>query len=103
MTTDELRDYLLQNLEATKLDLSDRGITELPPEIGRLYNLKVLYLDGNQLTALPPNIGNLAKLQTLDLRHNQLTSLPAELDRGHMRINFSGGNAAVAQGYLGQP
>jgi Leucine-rich repeat (LRR) protein len=38
------------------------GWTALPPEIGNLTNLTVLYLSGNQLTALPPEIGNLTNL-----------------------------------------
>ncbi|MBU0491848.1 MAG: hypothetical protein KKA73_15860 [Chloroflexi bacterium] len=60
----------------TELDLSGRGISELPAEIGRLTNLQTLDLRNNQLTALPEVIGQLTNLQTLYLAGNQLTELP---------------------------
>ncbi len=81
MTKDELRDYLLQNKDATELDLRFRKIMALPPEIGQLANLQRLDLDNNQLTGLPPEIGHLANLQKLNLRNNQLTGLPSEIGR----------------------
>ena len=64
---------------AAQLDLSYRGLTHLPPEIGSLVNLLVLDLSGNDLAALPPEIGALSHLQQLDLRHNRLTQLPPSL------------------------
>ena len=39
---------------ATELDLTHRGLTTLPPEIGQLTALQRLTVHGNQLTALPP-------------------------------------------------
>ena len=48
-------------------DLSSRGLTALPPEIGQLTNLQWLELEDNQLTGLPPEFGQLANLQTLAL------------------------------------
>jgi GTPase SAR1 family protein len=63
----------------TSLDLSNKGLTELPPEIGQLTNLTKLVLRSNQLTALPPEIGQLTKLTTLYLSYNQLTALPPEI------------------------
>src|SRR6266436_3995604 len=64
---------------APRLDLSDRGLTSLPPEIGRLTALQWLKLYGNQLTSVPPEIGRLTVLKYLDLYGNQLTSLPQEI------------------------
>ncbi len=61
------------------LDLSEKNITKLPPEIGQLTNLTRLYLHSNQLTSLPPEIGQLTNLTTLSLSINQLTSLPPEI------------------------
>lgn len=49
------------------LNLSDRGLTALPPQIGRLTTLISLDLSGNNLTRLPDEIGRLSKLQSLDL------------------------------------
>ena len=58
-------------------DLSDRGLTSLPAEIGQLTSLQQLMLGGNQLTALPAEIGQLTSLHTLRLNDkNQLTALP---------------------------
>ncbi len=63
----------------TRLDLSDRGITELPEEIGQLTRLTELNLNGNQLRELPEEIGQLTSLKELHLRGNQLTKLPKEV------------------------
>ena len=62
-----------------ELDLSGKELTSLPPEIGKLVNLQILYLNNNQLTALPPEIGNLVNLTRLYLYSNQLTALPPEI------------------------
>jgi internalin A len=64
---------------ATRLDLSDKGLTTLPPEIGQLTNLTILDLSHNQLTRLPPEIGQLTKLTLLDLDRNQLTALQPKI------------------------
>jgi Leucine-rich repeat (LRR) protein len=60
----------------TILDLSQKWIQELPPEIGQLTQLTSLDLSDNQLTTLPEAIGQLTQLTTLDLSDNQLTMLP---------------------------
>ena len=62
-----------------RCDLSDRGLTALPPEIGQLASLQTLVLNGNQLTALPPEIGQLTSLQQLWVNGNRLTALPPEI------------------------
>jgi small GTP-binding protein len=64
---------------AVVLDLSDRGITRIPPDIARLKNLFVLYLGFNQLTELPPELFQLTRLTQLDLKNNQLQLLPREI------------------------
>ena len=61
---------------ATELDLSSKGITELPESIGKLQSLLRLNLNYNNLTNLPESIGNLQNLQGLYLNNNHLTSLP---------------------------
>ena len=44
---------------ATELDLSFQELSELPPELFKLENLTVLYLDSNNLISLPPELFNL--------------------------------------------
>lgn len=63
----------------TELNLPRKGITELPPEIGKLVNLKRLNLFRNNLTSLPPEIGQLKNLEVLMISGNKLTKLPPEI------------------------
>ena len=66
---------------ATWLDLSYRGLSSLPPEIGKLQKLTNLNLSYNQLSSLPSEIGTLQNLTWLHLRSNHLTSLPSEIKK----------------------
>ncbi len=64
---------------ALSLDLSAKGITQLPEQIGQLTNLQLLHLGGNQLSTLPEQIGQLVNLQRLDLSQNRLSTLPEQI------------------------
>ncbi len=69
----------------TELQLDGNNLQGmLPPEIGDLTDLQVLWVDGNILDgAIPKELGQLAQLRTLLLSHNAITgSIPAEL--GHL-------------------
>ncbi|WP_138500060.1 COR domain-containing protein [Nostoc sp. PA-18-2419] len=81
MTNEELLQIIEQAAKGkvTELDLSGKGLTTLPAEIGRLTKLRSLDLRGNQLSSLPGEIRQLTNLQTLDLGFNQLSSLPGEI------------------------
>lgn len=82
--------------EWTELDLSGNELAELPPQIGKLTQLKKLILSkheyddkgsyirtvGNRLSTLPPEIGLLVQLEELQIVKNQLSSLPAEFGPG---------------------
>jgi Leucine-rich repeat (LRR) protein len=63
-----------QNVEV--IDLSGRKIEELPPEIGKLVNLKELHLCSNELTSLPAEFFQLENLSILDLSNNNLNMSP---------------------------
>lgn len=90
--------------ETTNLDLSNKDIEYLPPDIGKfknleylnlsynsleklpeelceLKNLKTLLLLRNELRHLPHNFSNLSALQTLDISYNLIEELPPEIDR----------------------
>ncbi|WP_414545432.1 COR domain-containing protein [Nostoc sp. CCY0012] len=81
MNQEELLQIIAQAArdKVTKLNLYDKGLTTLPPEIGQLTNLRSLDLSGNQLSSLPPEIVQLINLQALDLRGHQMRSLPPEI------------------------
>ncbi|KIC75240.1 Leucine-rich repeat protein SHOC-2 [Neochlamydia sp. EPS4] len=68
-----------QDKSFTHLDLSESGLTFLPPEIGQLSQLQELDLSKNNLTTLPAEIGQLAQLCKLSLQQNQLVALPVEI------------------------
>jgi Leucine-rich repeat (LRR) protein len=63
------------------LSLIEAGLSSLPQSIGKLSQLKVLDLTGNQLQSLPAEIGNLSQLEKLNLFINQLQSVPVELGK----------------------
>ena len=52
---------------------------ELSSDIGKLINLEVLILNGNQLTFLPKEIGNLKNLKELWLNQTNIERLPMEI------------------------
>jgi internalin A len=63
----------------TSLNLSGKGIEELPESIGQLTNLSFLDLSENRLAELPESIGELNKLSSLNLSVNKLTALPESI------------------------
>jgi hypothetical protein len=78
-------DYAVALIEAAVeerpevLDLSGKGLDELPAQIGMLTELAALDLSRNRLTKLPAEIGRLTKLEELILSENRLVDLPAEV------------------------
>ncbi|MCI5120784.1 MAG: GTP-binding protein, partial [Candidatus Electrothrix sp. AUS4] len=74
----ELPPELFQLKELRELDLDHNQLSELPQELFQLKNLTRLRCCNNRLTALPPEIALLSHLTALNCCDNQLTSLPAE-------------------------
>ena len=56
----------------TSLDVSNNGLTSLPPEIGLLTGLIKLFVDGNPLTSLPMEVEKLYKLKIFGASGNPL-------------------------------
>jgi len=65
----------------TELNLAQNQLKKLPKEIGQLSKLELLYISGNQLESLPSQIGELVNLKALLLNKNQLKSLPKEIGK----------------------
>ena len=61
------------------LDLNNRNLTELPPEIRQLTNLMVLSLRNNHLLTLPLDVMELRHLTMLDVRDNQVCLLSPDI------------------------
>lgn len=83
MTQEKLLKKILRaaTIKATSLNLSNKGIISLPPEICLLTSLEELDLSHNKLTKLPREIGQLVKLATLHLYNNKLNTIPSELSQ----------------------
>ena len=72
-----------------ELDLSGMELTELPPEIGKLFQLQKLILGkfddekfdyiGNKLTKLPSEISQLTNLRKLYITANSIDTFPIEI------------------------
>ncbi|SHE67344.1 Leucine Rich Repeat [Bacteroides luti] len=65
--------------QITKLDLSNRNLTEVPQEIFQCINLRKLILSNNLINNIPPQIVSLRKLKVLDLSHNKISQLYANV------------------------
>jgi len=55
------------------------NITEIPAEIGKLKNLKAVYIDDSWITKIAPEIGNLTELRSLSISNSPLSKLPSEI------------------------
>ncbi len=61
---------------ARELDLSNKNLTEIPPEIPQLTSLQHLYLSDNQISEIPEALAQLTSLQRLYLSDNQISEIP---------------------------
>ncbi|MBI4781817.1 MAG: leucine-rich repeat domain-containing protein [Oscillatoriophycideae cyanobacterium NC_groundwater_1537_Pr4_S-0.65um_50_18] len=77
MTREELLELIDRAADEgwTELDLSGKGLTDLPSEIAQLTNLTVLNLFFNQIPAVPDSIAQLTNLTKLNLSGNQITAI----------------------------
>lgn len=76
---ESLEEALKEPEKVYRLNLSQRNLTSVPPEIAQLKNLRVLSLFGNELSELPDAIAQLQNLESLDLGRNQFTKVPPQV------------------------
>ncbi len=69
------------DMRVIALNLQNRKLTRLPPNIGKLSALTILNLSRNQLRSLPDSICALENLTMLNLSRNKLKSLPENIGR----------------------
>jgi hypothetical protein len=68
------------DLEARlRVFLGNNYLTQIPPPLLELTNLRVLSLRNNKLTSIAPKIRQLTQLHTLNIAGNKLTELPFEI------------------------
>lgn len=73
------REYLIALFQQTEIDLSNSGLSELPPVLFEveLPKMRSLNLSNNYIQYLPKTIGQLKQLEHLNLNHNRLEQLPS--------------------------
>ncbi|MFN9672995.1 MAG: leucine-rich repeat domain-containing protein, partial [Microcystis sp.] len=81
MTAQEVLELIqrAKDERARELDLSNKNLTEIPPEIPQLTSLQSLYLDHNQIREIPEALAQLTSLERLYLGHNQIREIPEAL------------------------
>ena len=62
--------------EVIHLNLGNKNLDVLPPEIAYLSTISTLYLNGNNLNYLPAQIGKVSNLRQLYIQNNELSDLP---------------------------
>ncbi len=72
------KDYL-ENI--TELDICDKNINEIPPQIGNLKKLVVVLADGNNIKELPLELFKIKSLAMLSLSNNNISEIPHEVEK----------------------
>ncbi len=75
----QIPDDVFDKTELKILRLYGNQIDSISPRIAELVNLEQLYLGKNQLASLPPEIGGLKNLKILSVQYNKLDTLPDEI------------------------
>ncbi len=69
----------LENI--TQLDICDKNISEIPPQIENLSKLLVLLADCNNIKELPLELFKLKSLTMLSLANNNISVIPDEIEQ----------------------
>ncbi|XP_013395035.1 leucine-rich repeat-containing protein 27 isoform X2 [Lingula anatina] len=69
------------------IDLSRKGLKQIPSELLQLNHLEYIYLEGNQLCHIPENFFEcFPRLKWLDLRHNYIVNIPSAYIGSHQNL-----------------
>lgn len=91
----EIPESTFDKTNLTELNVSNNNLTgAIQAEIRHLQNLQILNASNNKMTGAPAEIGQLQNLRILNLSDNQLTGLPYELGnlKNLQTLNLSGNN-----------
>ena len=77
--TKAFKQQIISHNDFLPLILSGKKLIELPIEVTKLINLRILYLKNNHLTDLPKEFSLLKNLQILDLSDNSFQEVPQEI------------------------
>jgi internalin A len=75
----EMPSSLFKLKQLQELNLRNNQLREVPAELGKLKQLDVLWLGGNHLHKVPFALSELRKLQLIDLSANQLRDITTDL------------------------
>jgi Leucine-rich repeat (LRR) protein len=73
----DLTDALNRADEITELNIGNQQLVRIPPEIGKLAHVELIFMDRNNLTTLPQEFGNLNHLIELHMEMNKFDSIPS--------------------------
>jgi hypothetical protein len=59
------------------LNLTGNRLRELPPDLGRLHRLKIVFCSSNCFTRLPESLGDCAALEMVGFKANRIEHVPA--------------------------
>ncbi len=70
----------------SRLDLSSKNLTSVPPELRKLGQLRQLNLSHNELSELPDELYSFQFMTLLQLSYNQFSDLPVVLKKLHTNL-----------------
>lgn len=73
---DQIPDYVMEDTTIRVLKLYGNSIDSIPDAIRGMHNLEKLYIGKNDLVYISPEIGNLKKLNFFSAQYNELKELP---------------------------